>query len=175
MCRDKALYMPFLLVFFVLRGVRAQASVEYIFIVAFALMIIVPGAFVFSQYSSDSQAALRNSQIYKIGSDLITSSELMYSVGENSWQTIDLSIHSDINTITIFSAPSGVSELVITYQDVADSDAVFFTEVPITNGSSTDTYEENCINGCLIPFHEGKNSIRIQSLRNSLVALKVVK
>ena len=54
---------------------RAQSSVEYIFIVAFALMIIIPGAFVFSQYSATSQAGLRNAQIYKIGNDLIDSSE----------------------------------------------------------------------------------------------------
>ncbi|MCA9477773.1 MAG: hypothetical protein KC535_01355 [Nanoarchaeota archaeon] len=157
------------------RGLRAQSSVEYIFIVAFALMIIIPGAFVFSQYSSSSQAGLRNAQIYKIGSDLIDASELMYSVGENSWQTVDLTFHPDIQSLTVYNGSDGINELVIKYQDRYGSEAVFFTEIPITNSSSTDTFIEDCTNGCVIPFHEGKNSIRVESLRNSIVVLRVVK
>lgn len=158
-----------------LRGLRAQSSVEYIFIVAFALMIIVPGAFVFSQYSITSQAGLRNVQIYKIGSDIVDSSELMYSVGENSWQTIDLTFHSDIESLIVYNGSDGINELVITYYDSALSQAVFFTEIPITNASSTESVIEDCTLGCVIPHHEGKNSIRIESLRNSIIVLRVVK
>jgi uncharacterized protein (UPF0333 family) len=151
------------------RGKRGQSSVEYIFIVAFALMIIIPGAFVFTQYSSDSQTGLRNAQIYRVGNDIVDSAALMYSVGENSWLTIDVTFHSDVRDVKVYNGTNGNS-LVITYQDTSLSSAVFFTEIPMTNSSGSD-----CTNGCIIPFNEGLNSIRVESTRNSNVVLRLVR
>ncbi len=158
-----------------LRGLRAQSSVEYIFIVAFALMIIVPAAFVFNQYSASSQEGLRNTQIFKVGSDLIEASELMYSVGENSWQTVDVTFPPDVLSVKVFNGSDGVNELVITYDGEYVSQAVFFTEIPLSNSSSTDVFIEDCTLGCSLPFTTGKNSIRVESLRNSVVVLRVIK
>lgn len=157
-----------------LRGLRAQSSIEYIFIVAFAMMIIIPGAFVFNKYSSTSQEGLRNAQIYKIGNDIIDASEQMYSVGENSWQTIDLTFPPDIISVKIYNGSDGINELVIQYEGKTISDAVFFTEIPISNSSSTSSSIEDCTLGCPLHIISGKNSIRVESLRNSIVVLRVV-
>lgn len=154
---------------------RAQSSVEYIFIVAFALMIVIPGAFVFSQYSSASQSSLRNAQLYKVGSDLIDASELMFSVGENSWQTVDITLPNDVVSMTVYDGADGINELVIEYEDLYISQAVFFTEVPLKNSTSNEAFIQDCTNGCSIPIHDGKNSIRVESLRNSIVVLRVIR
>ena len=157
------------------RGKLAQSSVEYIFIVAFALMIVIPGAYVFSQYTTGSQAALRNAQIYKTGNDIVDSAELMYSVGENSWQTLEITFPEGVDQVKVFNTSNGITELVIYYQDRYLSESVFFSDVLITNSSSTSSSIVDCTNGCVVPFHEGQNHVRVESLTNSLIILRNVK
>lgn len=137
-------------------------------------MIVIPGAFVFSQYSASSQDSLRNTQIFKIGSDLIDASELMFSVGENSWQTIDLTFPNEVISLTVYDGADGINELVIEYEDEYISNAVFYTEVPLKNSSSNDGFIMDCSTGCVVPVVDGRNSIRVESLRSSVVVLRVV-
>ncbi|MFP4118501.1 MAG: hypothetical protein ACLFTH_00420 [Candidatus Woesearchaeota archaeon] len=138
---------------------KGQSSIEYLFIVAIALLLIVPGTALFYQYSRNSQESLQHSQIFKIGSELVETGEMIYSVGENSWQTVEISFPDAVKSMTVYSEP-GVNELEITYGDAYPSDAVFFTDNLLLNATGN---ESECSSGCKIPIRAGVNRIRVES------------
>lgn len=138
---------------------KGQSSIEYLFIVAIALLIIVPGTALFYQYSQTSQENIQHSKIYKIGSELVDTGEMIYSVGENSWQTIEVSFPGSVQTVKVY-ANDTMSELVLSYGDVHPSDAVFFSKNTLLNATGN---KSECSDGCKVPIKKGLNSIRIES------------
>ncbi|MFW6378541.1 MAG: hypothetical protein ACOCZV_00815 [Nanoarchaeota archaeon] len=142
-------------------GHKAQSSIEYMFIVGIALMIIVPGTALFFQYSQDSQENLLHSKVYRIGSELVSTGEMIYSVGENSWQTVEVSMPETIKQMIVYSDTSdGINELVIRYGHTNPSDAVFFTTNTLLNSTGNSS---ECESGCPVPISNGVNRIRIES------------
>jgi hypothetical protein len=148
---------------------KAQSSVEYIFMVAMALALIIPGTVIFYQYTTGSQKAIVSSQIYKIGTDLVDSAEMMYSVGENSWQTLEITFPQDITSVTIYNSSSG-SELILRHGKDYSSDAMFFSRNTFLN--STDGID--CANGCNVAIKKGFTRIRVESKRGGTVIFRVV-
>ncbi|MCF7798579.1 hypothetical protein K9M74_01615 [Candidatus Woesearchaeota archaeon] len=130
-------------------------------------MMIIPGSVIFYRYSSDSQAALVSTQIYRSGTELIDTADLIYSVGSNSWQTLALSIPTDVHEMLVYNDTS-MSELVLVYGPYK-SHAVFFTRITLLNETSND-----CSAGCSIPITDGVNEIRVESHANGVVRYKVV-
>ena len=120
--------------------------------------MIIPSTILFMNYSADSKVSVISSQVFKIGNELIITGEQMYSVGHNSWQTIELLIPEEILRVTVYNGST--SELVLSFGD-PPSDVVLFSKVPLFNGSSGD-----CSNGCDIPLHPGPNRIRVKSTTN---------
>ena len=145
----------------------AQSSVEYLFVVALALMIIIPGSMIFYNYSQNSQEQLLHSQIFKLGNTMLDSATMMYSVGDNSWKTIKLSFPKEVASVKVFNV-SGYSELVINYGRKDMSDTVFFSDIPLCNAT-----ECNCTTGCQIDVNSGLNKMRVMS-KNGDVYFKVV-
>ena len=148
---------------------RAQSSVEYIFMVAMALALIVPGTIIFHQYTVGTQKAIVSSEIYKIGNDIINSAELMYSVGENSWQTLEITFPQEIKSITVFNVADG-SELILRHGTDYVSDSLFFTNIKLLNSTSDD-----CSEGCNVPIHQGYNKMRVESVGGGKVIYRVLK
>lgn len=106
-------------------------------------------------YSSDSKMSVISSQVYKLGNELVVTGEQMYSVGQNSWQTIELLIPDNIVKTTVYNG--SMSELVISFGD-PPNDVVIFSLVPFFNETKAD-----CTAGCTIPLHAGPNRIRVRS------------
>jgi hypothetical protein len=148
---------------------KAQSAVEYIFIVALALMLIIPGTIIFYQYSQASQKAIVSSQVYKIGSDLVGAAHSMYSVGENSWQTLEISFPSSIHEVKVYNASYG-GVLVIRHGTDYVSDAVFFSRVHFLNN----TLGDDCSAGCILPVNKGFTKIRVFSQRDGYISFGVV-
>lgn len=146
---------------------RAQSAIEYILIVAFALLMIIPATALFYQYSSDSQSSVIHSQVNKLGSELVSTAELMYAVGENSWQTIELSFPANVLSVIVYN--DSVSELAIRYEDGLVSEAIFFSDNSFFNSTSSD-----CTAGCTIPIKEGPTKIRIESLEDGKIVFRVL-
>lgn len=140
-------------------------------IVAVSLLMLIPATILFMNYTSDSKASVISSQVFKIGSELIVTGEQMYSVGHNSWQTIDLSIPKLSNvSVTVYNGSK--SELVLSYGRPT-TNVVLFSNVPLFNRTGTD-----CTYGCPIPLHIGPNRIRIKSTMNGdlgVIRYEVVK
>jgi hypothetical protein len=150
---------------------KGQSAIEYIFVVALALLIIVPGTIIFYQYTQSSQKAIVSSQIYKIGNDMVSGAQMMYSVGDNSWQTIEINFPSTVHQVTIYNEGTG-GILVIRHGTDYISDAVFFSRVPLLNSTADES--NDCSAGCIIPIHKGYTKIRIESEKEGHVRFRVI-
>lgn len=141
---------------------KGQSATEYLLVVSLALLIIVPGSMIFYSYSLDSKSSLVNSQIFKIGNTLLDVGSEIYSIGDDSWKTIEVSFPEEITNIVIYNG-SDISELVIIHGSVIPSESVFFSQIQLCNATDCE-----CSDGCNINFNPGINSIRIISLNGKI-------
>lgn len=144
---------------------RAQAAVEYLFIVALALMLIIPGSIVFYRFSADSQAMIEVSKLTATGHEILQVAEELYSLG-SAWETIEVNFPDSATGLWVYNGT--VSELVLTFEIEGPSEVVFFTHVPMGNASTND-----CTNGCFVPITPGDNRLRIESNEEGQVVLRL--
>jgi uncharacterized Fe-S center protein len=131
---------------------KGQVAVEYLFILALALAIIVPGSMLFFNYSKGSNEKLVASQINRIGNNIINHAEEMYTIGKNSWVTIDVNFPD--STEEVYTTPDN-SELIIKYNTPRGiTEAVFFTDAPILGSYEGYISSE---------FHQGHMNLKIES------------
>jgi hypothetical protein len=93
----------------------------------------------------------------------------MYSVGENSWQTLEITFPQEIDSVKVYTETGG-SELVLRHGTDYVSDAVFFTKIKLLNST-----EQNCDGGCEIPINNGFTKIRVESIGDGKVIYRVMK
>ncbi len=131
----------------------SQVSFEYILVVGIALLIIVPGAMLFYNYSVRSGDELTRSRIDMVGNEIMDSVEKVYYIGENSWETIKVDVPDSVRRIYVLNN----YELVIEYESyVGTSEAVFFSDINMTT-----PYPQGSISD---EVHAGLNIIKITSL-----------
>jgi len=68
---------------------KAQASAEYILVSSLILLIILPTIYIFYSYSNKSSEEIRQSQVNKVGTDIVDAAEQVYYLGEPSKTTLD--------------------------------------------------------------------------------------
>ena len=135
---------------------KAQSSVEYLFIVVLALTLILPASFLFFDFSRSSEGAVISSQINRVGNQLLSSAEQVYVIGNNSRVTLNLVLPDNLISAIVYDEV----ELVISYYtQTGVSQAVFFSDVNITNGT------HRCPPGspCPLPLTPGTNNVRVTS------------
>jgi len=62
-------------------GIKTQAATEYIMVVGFVIVILIPGIYLYVKYSSESQDSITNAKIEAISNEIIKASDLVYSYG----------------------------------------------------------------------------------------------
>jgi len=111
---------------------RSQSSFEYLTIIALTLAIIVPTAYLFFRYSNESTTELLDSQINKIGKEIVDTAEIVYFSGEGSKLILNLNMPEEVTDINILSN----RELVFTISTgMGESEAIFFSSVNINSSS----------------------------------------
>lgn len=138
-----------------LRSRNGQSSIEYLFIVVLALTLILPASFLFFDFSRSSEDSVISSQINRVGNDILSSAEQVYVIGNNSRVTLDLVLPDSLESVVIYDEV----ELVVSYYTQTGlSQAVFFSDVNITNGTA------RCHpSPCPVPLGPGSNNVRISS------------
>jgi|SRR3989339_1455246 len=119
---------------------RAQASMEYIMIVAVITIIVIPTIWVFYSYSQSSTQQLSYGQVERIGNDIVNNAEKIYYQGPPSKITLEETMPGKVENITIISdwgANPHVNEIVF-YINMNGklSESVFSSKVNI-NGTFT--------------------------------------
>ncbi|MFH1506667.1 MAG: hypothetical protein ABIE94_06825 [archaeon] len=142
---------------------KGQTAMEYMLIVAFALVVIIPATFLFYNYSKGSNDELVGSQMSSIGLEILDSSERMFIGGEHQWETLKFNLPDQFKEMYILD----YSELVIEYYtQTGTSQAVFFSDIEIRT--------ENCTvpSLCTFSFNPGYIRVRVES-KGDYVLLKI--
>jgi len=150
--------------------IRAQASFEYLMIVALALGIIVPTAFFFFRYSSDSTSQLADIQLLEVGRTVVNTAERVYYSGSGSKIQIEFTLPEEIVTMYILdhreivfniSTPQGIQDI------------VFYSEVNVTSNNCNPVDDELFCDLSEIAT-PGLAKVRIQTLSNDRVLIESV-
>ncbi len=146
-------------------GRRAQSAVEYLFIVALALTLILPASFLFFDFSKSSEGAVISAQINRVGTEIISKAEEVYVIGNNSRVTLELTLPDNIESVIIY----GESEIVISYYALGGTtQAVFFTDIPIMN-----SYTRCVLAPCSVDLIPGLNYVRVTSMGDHVSVRRV--
>ena len=124
---------------------KAQSALEYLMIIAISLGIIVPTAYIFFKYSSDSNIQIIDSQMGQIGRSIIDTAETVYFSGESSKIILELNMPKGIVDIDIVANRELVFKI---DSEIGETEVVFFSSIgiPITSSDgSTDCLDNgNC-------------------------------
>lgn len=113
-------------------GIKAQAALEYMMIVALTLGIIVPTTYLFFRYSSESNIKLIDSQINEIGRSMIDTAETVYFSGESSKITLEVNMPENVRDIYILSNREIVFNITT---NIGETEVVFFSTTNITSSN----------------------------------------
>ena len=130
------------------RDVRGQISFEYLVIVGLAILVIVPALLFFLTFASGGDDAVAHTRVAEIGSQFLSTSSEVFSLGRNSWLTLDVTLPETIENISINHNTSTLDELIITYRTKnGPTDAVFFSDVSLGNASADPSSGGSLIDG----------------------------
>jgi len=130
---------------------RAQAAIEYLLVGAMVTLVILPTIYIFYAYSQTSNEEIRQSQLNKVGTDIVDIAEQVYYLGESSKVTIDAAMPKGIIGIEVWEN----QEVVFFLQD--GSEIAFMSKVNITTN-------QHCIGRCYGNFTETFHSPGLKSI-----------
>ncbi len=143
------------------KSYKAQASMEYLLIIALTLGIIVPTTYLFYNYSKASSQELLDAQIVKLGRTIVDTSETIFYTGEGSKTVLELNVPDNVVNAQIVDGRELVFNLTTNF---GDEEIVFISNVNLSTTGS------NCIaNVCKLPdlSNSGLKKIRIQATKSS--------
>jgi len=83
------------------RGLKAQSSVEFLLIVGFAMMMILPLVVIFFEQSENLNTGISSSQTDKISSDIVDAADEVYYLGAPSKKTLSLYFPDSIKSAEV--------------------------------------------------------------------------
>jgi hypothetical protein len=89
---------------------RGQIAIEYILMLALALMIILPAVYLFRNYAYESNENLVQNRIYEISNTLMTSARKLYYYGPPSKTTLTLEMPPQVDNMFILVYESPISQ-----------------------------------------------------------------
>jgi len=148
------------------RSRQGQISVEYIMIVAFTFVVLIPGIYFFYAYSQSSSTGLASAQYNKLGQEMLSTALRTAAQGEGSWLTLDTIIPETVQNVSVNNHGS---EIVIVYTtNVGPTEAVFFSDINLSTATDTQT------DGTVFTEspHAGRAAFRFIAGPDGLVAIK---
>ena len=82
---------------------KSQVSVEYMLIMGFATLMIIPLLLIYYTYSSDTSDSVATSQAMQIARKIVDSSESVYYIGKPSQTTLKLNFPDGIYSTNLSS------------------------------------------------------------------------
>lgn len=146
----------------------AQASMEYLLVVALTFAIMVPTTYLFYNYSKESGQEITDAQATKIGRSIVDTSETIFYSGRGSKTVIELNVPDNIVAAQIIDGREFVLNISTTF---GVSELVFFSAVNMTTDGS------ECIaNRCMIPSlgNSGLKKVKIEAIDKNSVSISTV-
>lgn len=82
-------------------SLKSQISVEYMLIMGFATIMVIPLLLIYYTYSSDTSSSVTASQALQIARNIVDSSESVYYLGKPSQTTLKLNFPENIYLINL--------------------------------------------------------------------------
>lgn len=117
-----------------MKRIKAQSAIEYLMIIALTLGIIVPTTYLFFRYSSESNIQIVDAQITEIGRTITDTAESVYFSGEGSKIALEINMPKSVTDVEILSNKELVFTLASEISPTGETEAVFFSSVPIAEG-----------------------------------------
>jgi hypothetical protein len=115
---------------------RAQVSVEYMLVTAIIMMMVLPAAYLFYSYSQRSTEQISDSQLEKLGNEIINNAERVYYMGDPARITIQGRLPDKIQGIDAsIDWDKGVNELVFVRQAGGKQSEYVYVSAVNINGS----------------------------------------
>lgn len=105
---------------------NAQASFEYLAVLALTLVILIPSVYIFYNQSRMSKEEVVDSQINSIGKEIIDNAKFVHYSGEGSKITLDVEIPSGVDSIYVVGGRELVFDLDLS---IGKTQVVFFSEI----------------------------------------------
>lgn len=80
---------------------KSQVSVEYLFIMGFAVMMTIPLLLIYYTYSTESGESVAQNQALQIARKIVDASESVYYLGKPSQTTLKLNFPDKIQSINV--------------------------------------------------------------------------
>ena len=78
---------------------RAQVSMEYLIIIGFVIVMLIPAVYLYIRYSSSSSDVLSSSKASQIANEIVKATNEVYYLGEDNQKNIEVSFPSNIEAI----------------------------------------------------------------------------
>jgi uncharacterized protein (UPF0333 family) len=84
-----------------LKKKEAQISVEYMFIIGFVTVVVVPLIVIYHTFTQESSEEISSSQIIQVAKKVVDAAESVYYLGEPSQTTLKVSIPDNIVSVNL--------------------------------------------------------------------------
>jgi len=79
--------------------VKTQAATEYLMVVGFVLVILIPGIYLYVTYSAESQDSIINAKVDAVANEIVKATDQVYSYGEGSQTKLTINLPDSIKLI----------------------------------------------------------------------------
>ena len=79
---------------------KSQAATEYLMIIGFVMVILIPGIYLYIQYSNESNDSVINAKVDSMTNEIVKAAEQVYSYGEGSLTTLNINVPKNVVSIS---------------------------------------------------------------------------
>ncbi|MBI5001963.1 hypothetical protein HZC31_01110 [Candidatus Woesearchaeota archaeon] len=120
---------------------KAQAAIEFLFVVGFAMLLLIPSLALFGRFVQESSYTVTTSQVNKIGNYMLSTAKTVYHGTNGTVIVIEVNFPEGVTDMEI---PEETHDQIIFTMDIggAETQQVYYSDIPI-NGtfSSSDVLE----------------------------------
>ena len=80
-------------------GIKTQAATEYLMVVGFVMIILLPAIYLYTQYSRESEDSIISAKVDAITNEIVKAAEQVYSYGEGSQTTVTIDVPKNVVAI----------------------------------------------------------------------------
>ena len=117
---------------------RGQSAIEFMMVVGFAMVLVIPGIYLFYTQTNDSTYEISASRVEQIGNRLIQQVEFVYPHPKNTKTTLDVVLPAYVVDLDISKNPAATTgtEIVVTMNlGGVNQTLVFFSRYPVFIGT----------------------------------------
>jgi copper chaperone CopZ len=137
---------------------KSQSATEYLMIVGFVIVILLPGIYLYMKYSGESQDSVTSAKVDAIANEIIKAVDQVYGYGEGSQTTVSVDF------------PKNVQEVTFEYNEDTERSEIVFTVINSKGGQSEISKVANVRldNQQVISVIPGIKKIIVKSLGNAV-------